>query len=193
MIQIEDKILSLDLFEKHFCCDLPKCVGICCVYGESGAPLDDNEVDILAQIYPRVKPYLKPEGIAAIEEQGTSVIDSDNDNVTPLINGNECAYSINENGITFCAIEKAHRERIVDFPKPISCHLYPIRTKRFNDVIALNYHKWDVCKPARELGHSLQLPVYKFLKTPLIRAFGEEFYKHIEDVAEILENEGKEG
>ena len=188
MIQIDDKILSLDIFEQHFCCDLPKCLGICCVHGQSGAPLDNEEIAILEEVLDKVKPYMKPEGIKAIEKQGVAVIDSDKELVTPLIEGRECAFCIVENGINWCAIEKAWFEKKIDYRKPISCHLYPIRVKKYSTFTGLNYDKWDVCEPARKLGVEKGLPVFEFLKEPLIRAFGNNFYEQIEEAAKLLNN-----
>lgn len=192
MIQIDDKILSLDLFEKQFCCDLPKCLGTCCVDGQSGAPLDPNEVELLEMEIAHIKPYLKPEGLEAIKEQGIVVTDLDGDIVTPLINDEECAYSIEENGITFCAIEKAWLEGKVEFRKPISCHLYPIRVKKYSSYTALNYDQWSICKPARELGVKENLPVFRFLKVPIIRVYGEDFYNELEEVYKLLQQEKQE-
>ena len=189
MIQIGDKILSLDLFEKQFCCDLPKCLGTCCVDGQSGAPLEPNEVELLEMEIAHIKPYLKPEGLEAINEQGIVVTDIDGDIVTPLINDEECAYSIEENGITFCAIEKAWLEGKVEFRKPISCHLYPIRVKKYSTYTALNFDQWSICKPARELGVKENLPVFRFLKTPIIRAYGEDFYNELEEVYRLLQEQ----
>jgi len=191
MIQIDDKLLSLDLFERHFCCDLPKCLGACCVHGQSGAPLFEGEVDKISADLSVIKKHLKPEGLAAIGEQGVWVLDGDGDVVTPLINGEECAYSIEENGITFCAIEKAWLAGKVEFRKPISCHLYPIRIKKYESFTAVNYDQWSVCQPARELGSRLNLPVYQFLKDPIIRAFGHEFYEQLLEADKLLIHKAK--
>lgn len=183
MIQIDDKIISLDLFEKRFVCDLGACKGACCVEGESGAPLETEETKILEDIYPLVEPYLTPEAIEQIKLQGKWVIDSDGDNVTPIINGNECAYAyFDDNGTCKCAIEKAFYEGKVSFKKPISCHLYPIRTQRFTEFEAINYHQWQVCAPARTCGKKLGVRVYKFLKEPIIRKYGEAFYQQMEEI-----------
>jgi len=189
MIQIDDKILSLDILQKHFCCDLPKCLGACCVHGQSGAPLENDEVLILEDILNTITPYLKPEGFKAIKTQGVATIDTDGDLGTTLIDGKECAYSISENGISICAIEKAWFDKKIDFRKPISCHLYPIRVKKFPDFIGLNYDQWNICEPARKLGLSNNLPVYKCLEDAITRAFGKEFYNQIEEAADILESE----
>jgi hypothetical protein len=191
MIQIEDKILSLDIFQKYFCCDLAKCLGACCVHGQSGAPLAHDEVVILEDILSKITPYLKPEGLKSIKEQGIAVIDTDGDLVTPLIDGKECAYCISVKGISFCAIEKAWIEKKIDFRKPISCHLYPIRVKNYTTFVGLNYDQWEICEPARKSGLNQNVPIYKYLKDALTRAYGENFYLQVEEAAKLLE-EGKE-
>lgn len=190
MIQIDDKLISEDLFSEKFVCDLTKCKGICCVEGDAGAPLDEDETKILEEIYPKIKPYLRPEGIKAIEEQHTHTVDIDGDLVTPLVNNAECAYVIfDENGYTKCGIEKAYEEGVIDYQKPISCHLYPIRIKSYSDFDAINYHEWNVCSDACALGKELNVKVYKFLKKPLIRKYGEEFYTTLSEAAEEWEKE----
>ncbi|MEJ8590730.1 DUF3109 family protein [Riemerella anatipestifer] len=185
MIQIEDKLISEDLFSEEFVCNLNKCKGACCIEGDAGAPLEQSEVKILEDIYPKIKNYLRPEGIKAIEEQGTSVEDFEGDLVTPLIDNRDCAYVIfDENGITKCGIEKAYEEGAIDWQKPISCHLYPIRITEYSTFTAFNYHEWKICSDACALGKELKVPVYKFLKTPLIRKYGEGFYQTLTEAAE---------
>ena len=186
MIQIDDKLISEDIFSEEFVCNLSKCKGACCVEGDVGAPLDKSETLILERIFDQVKPYLRPEGVAAIEKQGTWAIDpSDNDFVTPMVEGKECAYVIfDEKGITKCGIEKAYEDGAVDWQKPISCHLYPIRVDEYRTFTALNYHKWEICCDACTLGRELKVPIYKFVKTPLIRKYGEEFYQTLCDAAD---------
>lgn len=191
MIQIDDKLLSFDIFEKHFICDLPKCLGTCCVDGESGAPLEPDEIELLKKELPLIEPYLKPSGLKAIKKQGIVLEDSDGDKVTPLIDGKECAFSIEENGITFCAIEKAWLEGKVKFRKPISCHLYPIRAKKYSTFTALNYDQWTICQPARELGAKEGVPVFRFLKEAITRAYGEKFYNELEEASKALEERAK--
>ncbi len=186
MIEIDNKVVSSEIFEQRFCCNLPRCLGMCCVHGDSGAPLTPNEAITIEQIIDRVKPYMTTKGIAAIQEQGVALTDSDGDLVTPLIDGKECAFTVFENGIATCAIEKAWNDGKIDFQKPISCHLYPIRIKEYSNFSAINYHQWEVCAPARELGKHLNLPVYKFLKDALIRAYGNEFYSQLEEAAALL-------
>lgn len=191
MLQIDNTILSLDIIEKKFLCDLDKCKGACCVLGDSGAPLKSDEAQLLEVIFPSLKPYLRSEGIEAVEKQGAYVIDSDGDMVTPLVNNKECAYAIFENGIAKCGIEKAFLDNRIDFQKPVSCHLYPIRVTKYSSFEALNYHQWDVCQPARKLGVKKELPVFIFLKQPLIREYGAEWYKQLELAAKTIVNNTK--
>ncbi len=179
MLQIENAILGLDIFEKKFVCDLTICKGACCIHGDSGAPLDMNEANILANYFPIIKTFMRPKGVKAVELQGAHVIDSDGDTVTPLIEGKECAYVIFDNNIAKCAIEKAFEANKIDFRKPISCNLYPIRVTQYNDFEALNYHEWEICKPAIKLGEKTQTPLYVYLAQPLIRKFGKEWYEQL--------------
>lgn len=184
MIQIDDKIISEDVFAENFVCNLSKCKGICCVDGDAGAPLDQDETEILAEIYPKIKGYLRPEGADAIDAQGTHVVDVDGDLVTPLVHGKECAYVIfDEKGYTKCGIEKAYEDGVIDYQKPISCHLYPIRVTKYSTFDALNYDVWKICADACTLGDELKVSVYQFLKKPLIRKYGEEFYGTLTDAA----------
>jgi hypothetical protein len=191
MVQIDDKIISLDVFERKFVCDLSVCKGDCCVEGESGAPLEDEETQILEDIYPVVKPYLTGEAIIEIEKQGQWVVDGDGDKVTPIINGKECVYAYyDDDKICKCAIEKAHQQGLVDFKKPISCHLYPIRVTRYKDFEALNYHDWPICQGAKVLGKRSGVPVYQFLKNPIVRKYGEAFYQAMEEIEVELRASG---
>lgn len=184
MFQIGKTIVSEDVLEKEFVCNLSACKGECCIDGDAGAPVEEGEVDILNKIYEHVKPFLRPEGVDAIERQGTSIIGEDGEFETPLIEGGECAYVIYENDMALCGIEKAYIEGLIDWKKPISCHLYPIRIKEFSSFEAVNYHKWHICGDACTLGQELGVPVYKFLKDPLIRKYGEDWYKELELVAD---------
>ena len=187
MIEIDDKIVSLDLLRESFACDLGACKGACCVEGNAGAPLEMDEVDTLEEEYENYKPYMTPEGIAEVERQGFMVVDADGDYTTPLVDDAECAYSYCENGVTLCAIERAWAEGKTSFRKPVSCHLYPIRVVNFsNGTVGLNYHRWDVCAGARVCGKRLGIPVYRSLREPIIRRFGEEFYKALECAEEYL-------
>ncbi len=190
VIQIDDKIISLEIFEKRFVCDLGACKGDCCVEGESGAPIDDKEAKILEDLYPKIKSYLTPKAIEVIEKQGAWVVDFENEKVTPIIEGAECVYAYYEDATCKCAIEKAYREGVIDFMKPISCHLYPIRAQKYPKFEALNYHLWGICNKARVLGNKLGVPVFKFLKEPLIRKYGEAFYEEMEVVEKELKKQG---
>ncbi|MBK9390358.1 MAG: DUF3109 family protein [Bacteroidetes bacterium] len=179
MLRIDDTIFSFDILEKRFRCNLPECLGNCCRYGDSGAPLSADEVHTLEAVYDKVKPYLREEGIAAIKSKGTSVKDFENDNVTPLINDAECAYTIMENNIFKCGIEKAFEDGKISFRKPLSCHLFPARIKYYSDFRAVNYQELAICSSARDAGNKEGVYVYEFLKVPLIRALGEEMYKEL--------------
>jgi hypothetical protein len=182
MINIDNTIISEDVFERKFVCDLNACKGECCVAGESGAPLEKEELPIMDRILDKVKPYLNKKGLKAIEKHGPYVLDSDGDYTTTLVaKEKECAFVIfDENKIAKCAIEMAHKDGIIDWQKPISCHLYPIRITHHRTYDAVNYHKWNVCKPACACGEKLDVPVYKFLKAPLIRQYGKAWYKKLE-------------
>ena len=181
MILVGKAVLSEDLRENFFVCDLEKCKGACCVEGDAGAPLEEEEIGVLDKIYPLIKGYLTEEGIETIERQGTWVYDQDGDKVTPTIGDNgACAYALtDERGILKCGIEQAYLDGKVDFKKPISCHLYPIRITKYDDFEALNYDRWDICDAACVLGNKLGVPVYKFLKEPLIRKYGEGWYAEL--------------
>jgi len=185
MIAINNTLVSEDILNKKFVCDLNACKGECCIAGVSGAPLEKEEIDEIEKILPKVKPYMTKKGIKAVEEQGVYVIDEDRELTTPLIDGGECAFVYMENKIAKCAIEKAYYEGKVKFKKPISCHLYPIRIEQKKGVEKVHYHSWNICKPACSCGDKLNVPVYKFLKDPLIRKYGKDWYKQLELVADL--------
>ncbi|MBS1658598.1 MAG: DUF3109 family protein [Chitinophagales bacterium] len=189
MIVIDKTIVSDDLLDKEFVCALDKCKGACCVEGDSGAPLEWEETAILESIYEQVKPYMTEEGKAAVEKYGTWLIDSEGDLVTPLINGvRECAYTYFENGIAKCAIERACRDGKIDFQKPISCHLYPVRITKHENYDAVNYNRWNICSPACANGRELGISVHEFVKTALIRKYGQEWYNQLEGAAAFMES-----
>ena len=177
MILIDNTIVSDDLYHIKFACDCLQCNGQCCIEGDSGAPLEKEEIPLLEDNYEKYKPYMTGRGVKVIEKNGHAVVDDDGDYVTHLINGNECAYAFRENGIYKCAIEKAYFEGKVSFRKPVSCHLYPVRLKTLkNGEIAVNYQKWHICKSALTNGKSQRKRLHEFLKEPLISRFGEEWY-----------------
>lgn len=184
MFQLGKTIVSEDIIENDFVCNLSACSGACCVAGDAGAPLEENEKAILDEIYPKVKPFLREEGIRAIEKQGTYIIQDEGEIETPLIDGGDCAYVVfDDKGIAKCGIEKAYNQGVIDWKKPISCHLYPIRVKDYSEFSAVNYHRWPICDDACSFGKELQVPVYKFVKEALIRKFGEEWFSELEEVA----------
>ena len=187
MVQIEDVIVSFDIFREKFLCDLQACRGICCIEGDAGAPVEAEEAEKLKEILPLVWDDLSEEAKAVIEQQGVTYVDEEGDLVTSIVNGKDCVFTCyDETGCCYCAIEKAYRDGRCDFYKPISCHLYPIRVGDYGPYKALNYHRWNVCKAAVLLGKQKDVPVYRFLKEPLIRKFGEDWYRELEHVAEEL-------
>jgi len=191
MFQLGKTIVSEDILAKDFVCNLSACKGAFCVDGDAGAPLSKEETAILESIYPQIKPFLRPEGIAAIEAQGTWAIGTEGELETPLIDNRDCAYVIYDGPTALCGIEQAYNQGIVSWKKPVSCHLYPIRVKDFTEFAAVNYDKWDICSDACELGKELQVPVYKFVKEALIRRFGIDWYTELEQVAEEWQNAPK--
>lgn len=187
MFQLGKTIISEDIIKKDFLCNLSACKGACCIDGDAGAPLEEDELKIMEAIYPKVKPFLRQEGIDAIEAQGTYTTTEDGEFETPLINGADCAYVIfDEKNVALCAIEEAYNQGEVDWKKPVSCHLYPVRIQDYSEFSAVNYHKWQICDDACTLGEELGVPVYKFVKEALIRKFGEDWYAELEKVAETM-------
>lgn len=193
MVEIGDKLISLDVFEKRFVCDLSACKGACCIEGDSGAPLEEEEISIIEDNLDAIKPYMRQEGLDVIDQMGVFYMDQDNEPVTSLVNNAECAFVFfDENNITKCSIEAAHNNGKLDFKKPISCHLYPIRVAKLRNYMAVNYSHWNICKDACKLGAELNVKTFKFLREPIIRKWGEEFYKDMERVDLELEKR-KEG
>jgi len=187
MIQIDDTVISLDVIEEMFCCNLTACKGFCCVEGDSGAPLEKEELPLLEAVLPDVWDDLSSEARELIKKQGVAYIDTDGEYVTSIVNGKDCVFTYyDEKGICKCAIEKAFREGKTDFYKPVSCHLYPIRISNYRQFKAVNYHRWSVCRPAVTLGKSTGIRIYQFLKEPLIRKFGEEWYEQLCAIATEL-------
>jgi hypothetical protein len=192
MLQIDNTIISLDVLEKEFICDISICKGDCCVQGDSGAPLEDDEILYLEENYEKIKPYLTEKGKKAIKKHGVWFTDSEGEKVTTLINNKECAFIVFDNEIAKCGIELTHNNGDIDFLKPISCHLYPIRVKEYSDFSAVNYNTWDICASAVRFGKFKGVKVYEFLKEPLIRKFGEQWYKDLCIAAEHLRNKNEE-
>ena len=188
MLQIQDTLVSLALAEEFFCCDLEACKGECCVDGDAGAPLTPEEVGELENVLDEVWNDLSAAAQTVIDRQGVAYTDADGDLVTSIVDGRDCVFTCyDHSGCCFCAAEKAFREGRTTWCKPISCYLYPIREKRLgNGLSALNYHRWSVCRDAVRKGRELRLPVYKFLREPLIRRFGETWYAELEEVAAQL-------
>ncbi|PLX09023.1 MAG: DUF3109 domain-containing protein [Marinilabiliales bacterium] len=193
MIDIDNKIVHLDIFEKCFICDIKKCKGICCVEGDSGAPLEEKEAKIIEDILPKIYDRLTEEGKSVIDAKGTSMIDVEGDLKTTIYgNSGACVFTqYDEAGIAYCAIERAWEEGLVEFRKPISCHLYTIRITKYKDFDAVNYNVWDICKDAVKLGNKEGVKIYQFLKEPLIRKYGKEWYEDIYNCAEIIKQDKK--
>jgi hypothetical protein len=190
MIPIGKTLVSDEVISNRFVCDLKKCKGACCIEGESGAPLEKEELKLIEESYPAVKPFLTADGIKAIEEKGLYLIDDDGDFVTPLIGeGGACAFTVFENGIAACGIEKAYNEGKIPFRKPVSCHLYPVRITAYKNYDALNYHEWEICSPACKLGKKLSVPVFRFVKDALIRKYGQAWYDELEQMVALKKAE----
>jgi hypothetical protein len=180
MIFINDTIVSETFIQAQFVCDLPRCKGDCCVSGDAGAPLEENEISLLEDYLDDIKPFMIADGIKVVETDGVYDYDEMGNLVTPLVNGSACAFAgFHDNGTSFCAIEKSFLAGKIDFKKPISCHLYPVRLLQKDGFTHINYHQWSICVPAIRKGNKEGVPLYKFLKEPLIRRFGEEWYKQL--------------
>ena len=188
MLVIGNTLVSDDVITERFVCNIEACKAACCIEGDAGAPLLEEESAILDRIYPQVAPFLNDKGRAAIEAQGKWVVDiDDGEKCTPLVAGRECAYALfDEKGVLHCGIERAWEAGAVDFRKPSSCHLYPIRIKEHKEFTAVNYHRWPICLPACALGTKLGVPVFRFLKDALVNRFGAEWYAELEVLAEHM-------
>lgn len=193
MIQIDDTIVSFDIFDVLFLCDLSKCHGMCCVEGDAGAPLEPEEVEELQKAYPIVKDMLPEASRQVIESQGVSYVDSQGDLVTQIVNGRDCVFAYTDTDSSVkCALDTAYRAKRIPFRKPVSCYLYPVRIDKFPSFTAVNVHKWSICKSAFECGASAGLPVYRFLKEPLIFKFGRSWYDKLCIAAEEYRKARKE-
>ena len=185
MLEIQDTLVSLDLLERYFCCDLGQCLGQCCIDGDAGAPVTEEEAKKIEQILPEITPYMTPAGVRAVETDGVAYVDEEGDLVTTLVDGVQCAFTtFGPDGMCLCAIEKAYRDGKVDFMKPLSCHLYPVRLKQYPTFTAVNLHRWSICKCAEILGKKEGIRAYKFLRGPLTRAFGEDWYNELDLTAD---------
>ncbi len=187
MLEIGNTLISLDVLQKKFCCNLAICKGACCVHGDAGAPLTIEEAGLLEDYLDELSPYISGDGLLSVMEQGAFVFDVDGEIVTPLIHGKECAYTLFENGIAFCAIERAYHEQAVHFNKPVSCHLYPIRVKSYESYDAVNYDVWEVCNPARDAGDQSGIAVYEFVRDALVRKYGQDWYDQLDYAAKNLD------
>lgn len=188
ILQVGKVLLSTEIVTEYFCCDLSACHGQCCVDGESGAPLTLDEAAELERLLPMIEDSLSAEARKVIADQSVAYVDVEGDLVTSIVNGQDCVFTCYEDGCCLCAAERAYREQLTDWCKPISCALYPIREKRLsNGYVGLNYHRWSVCDPARRKGQELRLPLYRFLKSPLTRRFGEAWYKELEATVDALQ------
>lgn len=190
LIDLGDKLITTDLLEKHFVCDLSACKGACCVEGDAGAPLKEEEIPILEEIADKVAPYITDEGRQLIQEKGVYYHDDDDEPVTQLMDNGACAFvSYDADGTLKCGIEQAYNGKVVGFQKPISCALFPVRVKEYPSFTALNYESLKICAPACDCGEKLQVPLYRFLKKPIIRAFGDAFFKTLEKVETEWKNQ----
>ncbi|MEI6888342.1 MAG: DUF3109 family protein [Bacteroidales bacterium] len=180
MIILDNTIISDDIRDTRFCCDLEECKGACCVEGDAGAPLEEEEISLLEDYLEYIFPFMLPEAMLVVKSSGVFDYDAEGNFVTPLLNDKECVFVYNENGIARCAVEKAFLEKAIPFPKPISCHLYPIRIKKLaSGNEALNYHKWPICRKALEKGYTEKISLYRFLDQALIRKYGRTWYNRL--------------
>ena len=187
MFLIQNTLVSLDILEKEFCCDLNTCHGCCCIEGDAGAPVSEEEIQIIEQLLPDLLPHMTAEACDVVKQQGLSYFDPSGERVLSIVNGKDCVFArTDHNGWTYCLIEKIAKQNVGNhqFIKPISCHLYPIRLSNVGDLTGLEYHRWDICHCARQLGKKQHLPLYKFLREPLIRHFGKEWYAELELTAQ---------
>ncbi|MCF8460503.1 MAG: DUF3109 family protein [Flavobacteriales bacterium] len=192
MLAIQNTLVSLDLLERHFVCDLNACKGACCVKGDAGAPLTDEEINLLEEIIDDILPYLDEEGKAMIAKKGVFEIDVDGDKGTSLLENGRCAYAlVDASGLVSCGIEKAEKAGDITFKKPISCHLYPVRITEYKEYDAVNYNQWSICKPACDCGAKLNVPLFKFLKEALTRKYGNEWYEELEMIDQLRNAEDK--
>ena len=187
IIEIDNILVSEDILTEEFCCDLDACKGICCVEGDAGAPVTLDEIGGIESALDDVWDDMSASAQAVVDKQGVAYTDRDGDLVTSIVGGKDCVFTCYQDGCCLCALERAYRDGRTAFCKPISCALYPIREKRLsNGMTALNYNRWDVCRDAVRKGRELHLPVYKFLREPLTRRFGDDFYQKLSAAADML-------
>lgn len=189
IIQIDDCLVSEEILTEYFSCDYGKCKGCCCIVGDSGAPLEESEPEAIEKNYPVFSQEMRQPGRDKVAESGFFEIDTDGDIVTPLVPGSEeCVYThFDDNGNCFCSMEKCCFQGKTDFRKPVSCWLYPIRiTELSNGLRALNLHRWDICKDAFIKGRKEKVRVFEFLREPIIRYFGEDFYSALSEASRIF-------
>lgn len=180
MLQIKDTLVSLDLAERFFCCDLDSCLGECCIEGDAGAPITEDERRKLEELLPVIWDDLLPSAQEEIKRNGVAYVDEEGDLVTSIIDGRNCVFTTyGKGGMCHCAIEKACREGKTDFLKPVSCHLYPVRLTKYPSFTAVNFHDWKICKCAEVLGRRKGIRAYRFLEGPLVRYFGREWYDEL--------------
>lgn len=185
MLQIKDTLISLDLVERYFCCDLDSCLGECCIDGDAGAPITEDERPKLEEVLPAVIDDLLPAARREIEENGVAYVDCEGDLVTSIVDGRNCVFTTyGPGGMCMCALEKAWREGRIDFMKPMSCHLYPVRIREYDGFTAVNFHRWKICKCAEILGRKNGIRAYRFLEGPLVRRFGREWYDELVEAAD---------
>jgi hypothetical protein len=189
IIELGNTLISDEIFTNHFVCHLDKCKGACCIEGDRGAPLENNEIELISRNIDKIKNHMVPEAIELLEKEGFSEGEEIDDPASNCLPNGACIFSYIENGIIGCAIEKAYSLNEIEFNKPISCHLYPIRLGKVGDKESLNYHEWNICKPACAYGKDLNVPLFSFLKPPLIRKFGETWYNELELVYEEYKNQ----
>lgn len=195
MFQIQNTLVTLDIVERFFCCDLEKCLGACCIEGDAGAPVTEAEVGEINRVLPEIERDMLPRAIEEVRDNGIAYRDPEGELVTTLLDGRNCAFSCyGPGGVCLCAIEKARREgRIDGFLKPISCSLYPLRVTEYKDFTAVNYHRWEICRSAEQLGRRKGIRLYQFLKDPLIRRFGADWYDELCANCELYLKEYPEG
>lgn len=180
MFQIQNTLVSLDLAEQFFCCDLDACKGECCIEGDAGAPVTQEECRQIRRALPAIKDDMLPRAVTEVEENGVAYVDEEGDLVTTILDGRNCAFTCyGKGGVCLCALEGAYRAGKTDWRKPISCALYPVRITEYETFTAVNYHRWDICRPAIAKGRAEGIRLYEFLRGPLTERFGQEWYDEL--------------